>query len=125
MSAQRPNILFILSDDQSAWSLGCYGNREVITPTLDGLAARGARFDSFYCASPVCSPARASILTGKMPSQHGVLDWLGGGSVDKKDYEGLRMSLAGHRHEVNWPEAASRPPVKRCLSAPCATTRNT
>ena len=40
MSAQRPNILFILSDDQSAWSLGCYGNREVITPTLDGLAAR-------------------------------------------------------------------------------------
>lgn len=100
---KRPNILFILSDDQSAWSLGCYGNQEVITPTLDSLCAQGARFDSFYCTSPVCSPARASLLTGRMPSQHGVLDWLGGGSVDKRDYADLCMDWQRHKHEADWP----------------------
>ena len=88
---KRPNFVFILSDDQGYWSLGSYGNNEVQTPVLDRMAAEGTRFDSFYCASPVCSPARASILTGQMPSQHGVLDWLGGGSVYKKDYESLML----------------------------------
>lgn len=89
--SKRPNFLFILSDDQGYWSLGSYGNGEVKTPVLDRMAEEGTRFDSFYCASPVCSPARASILTGQMPSQHGVLDWLGGGAVYKKDYEALML----------------------------------
>lgn len=79
---KRPNILFILSDDQGAWALGCSGNPDIHTPNLDRLAARGARFDNFYCVSPVCSPARASILTGSIPSVHGVMDWIAGGNVD-------------------------------------------
>ena len=66
------NLVFILSDDQGAWALGCAGNTDIQTPHLDALAAQGVRFDNFYCASPVCSPARASILTGRIPSQHGV-----------------------------------------------------
>ncbi len=72
----RPNILFILSDDQGAWAMGCAGNEELSTPNLDRLASTGIRFQNFFCASPVCSPARASILTGQIPSQHGVQDFL-------------------------------------------------
>jgi choline-sulfatase len=78
---KQPNILFILSDDQGAWALGCAGNTEIRTPNLDRLAAEGMRFDNFFCASPVCSPARASILTGRIPSQHGVHDWLRNGNM--------------------------------------------
>ena len=72
----RPNLLFILSDDQGAWAMGCAGNEEIRTPNLDRLAHEGIRFDNFFCASPVCSPARASILTGSIPSQHGVHDFI-------------------------------------------------
>lgn len=80
----RPNILFILSDDQGAWALGCAGNREIETPHLDRLAAMGTRFENFFCASPVCSPARATLLTGRIPSQHGIHDWLAAGNTRAK-----------------------------------------
>ena len=76
-----PNILFILADDQGSWALRCSGNPEIQTPSLDRLAESGIRFDNFFCASPVCSPARASILTGRIPSQHGIHDWLRGGNA--------------------------------------------
>lgn len=76
--AGRPNILFILSDDQGPWALGCSGNNEILTPHLDSLAERGARLENFFCSSPVCSPARASLLTGGVPSGHGVHDFLVG-----------------------------------------------
>lgn len=75
-----PNILFILTDDQGPWALGCAGNSEIRTPTLDALAARGLRFENFFCTSPVCSPSRASLLTGRIPSQHGVHDWIRAGN---------------------------------------------
>ncbi|MBQ1208093.1 MAG: sulfatase-like hydrolase/transferase [Lachnospiraceae bacterium] len=81
--ANRKNILFILADDYGAWAMGCAGNHEVKTPNLDRLAAEGMRFDHFFCVSPVCSPARVSILTGKIPSQHGVHDWLAKGHLDE------------------------------------------
>ena len=77
----RSNIIVILSDDQGPWALGCAGNHEIRTPTLDRLAGEGTRFDRFFCASPVCSPARASLLTGQIPSQHGVHDWLAAGNM--------------------------------------------
>ena len=77
---ERPNILFILSDDQGPWAMNCAGTPELKTPNLDGLATSGIRFENFFCASPVCSPARASILTGQMPSQHGVQDFLRAGN---------------------------------------------
>ncbi len=73
---KQPNILFILTDDQGSWALGCAGNNEMVTPNLDQLAASGIRFENFFCTSPVCSPARASILTGRIPSQHGVHDFI-------------------------------------------------
>ncbi|MEM7034304.1 MAG: sulfatase-like hydrolase/transferase, partial [Chloroflexota bacterium] len=76
----QPNFIFILTDDQGAWAMGCAGNTEMRTPNLDRLAKTGIRFENFFCVSPVCSPARASILTGRIPSQHGVHDWLRAGN---------------------------------------------
>jgi choline-sulfatase len=86
MTQKYPNILFILSDDQGAWAMGCAGNDEIETPNLDRLAATGMRFENFFCASPVCSPARATLLTGRIPSQHGIHDWLAAGNTTA-DYE--------------------------------------
>ena len=78
----RPNVIVILSDDQGPWAAGCYGNPEIRTPNIDRLAATRMRFDRFFVATPVCSPSRATLLTGRIPSQHGVHDWLRGGNVD-------------------------------------------
>jgi len=79
--ADKPNILFILTDDQGPWAAGCYGNAEIRTPHIDRIAATGVRFENFFAASPVCSPSRATFITGRMPSQHGVHDWIREGNV--------------------------------------------
>jgi len=89
MQVNKPNIVFILSDDQGAWAMGCAGNEEIITPNIDRLAQEGTLLDRFYCASPVCSPARASLLTGRIPSQHGVHDWLRDDTKEQADIEYL------------------------------------
>ncbi|MCL5270649.1 MAG: sulfatase-like hydrolase/transferase [bacterium] len=86
----RPNIIVILTDDQGYWAMGCAGNREIKTPNLDRLAASGMRFENFFCASPVCSPARASLLTGRIPSSHGVHDWIRYGNTHYEEYRGGR-----------------------------------
>ena len=77
----RPNVVFVVSDDQGPWALACAGNSEIRTPRLDRLASGGIRFENFFCVSPVCSPARASLLTGDIPSRHGVHDWIRAGSM--------------------------------------------
>lgn len=92
----KPNILFLLSDDQGAWAMNCAGTSDLLTPNLDRLAQTGLRFDNFFCSSPVCSPARASILTGTMPSANGIHDWLCGGNVDTEKYP--YMKEKGHEH---------------------------
>jgi len=76
-----PNILFILSDDQGPWAAGCYGNDEIRTPNIDRLAETGVRFENFFVATPVCSPSRATFMTGRISSQHGVHDWIREGNV--------------------------------------------
>src|SRR5699024_11425587 len=91
---KKPNIVFILSDDQGAWAMGCAGNDEIRTPNLDRLAASGIRFENFFCTSPVCSPSRASLFTGKMPSQHGVHDWIRDGNTGEGAIEYLRGQTA-------------------------------
>jgi arylsulfatase A-like enzyme len=70
-SSRRPNLLFVFSD-QHRWSdLGCYGNPDVSSPHLDALAANGLRFTDCICNSPLCVPARGSLLTGLLPLKHG------------------------------------------------------
>lgn len=70
--AGTPNFLLIMTDQHRADHLGCYGNRMVRTPHIDGLATDGVSFDRFYVASPICMPNRATLMTGRMPSVHGV-----------------------------------------------------
>ena len=75
--AERPpNVVFILADDLGWAELGCYGNRFNETPHLDRLARQGMRLTDAYAAAPVCSPYRASLLTGQYPARHGIFDYL-------------------------------------------------
>lgn len=66
-SADRPNVLFILSDDHSAPFLGCYGNKVIRTPNLDRFASEGMLFDRQFCGAPQCVPSRATFMTGRSP----------------------------------------------------------
>jgi len=74
----QPNILFILVDDLGWADLGCYGSSYHETPHIDRLAGESMRFTSAYAACPVCSPTRASIMTGKYPARTGITDWIPG-----------------------------------------------
>ncbi len=89
----RPNIIVFMTDDHGAWATGAYGCSEMFTPNIDRLARTGTRFTQAYAATPVCSPSRLSYMTGKMPSQHGVQDWLRPEDSFGKD---TRRWLAGH-----------------------------
>ena len=77
---ERPNILVILVDDLGYGDLGSYGHPTILSPNLDRLAEEGIRFTDFYSAAPVCSPARAGFLTGRIPSRIGIYDWIPPGS---------------------------------------------
>jgi arylsulfatase A-like enzyme len=79
-AARRPNVVLILTDNHGPWTLGCYGNPEIRTPRIDGLAREGMLFRRCYSSNAVCSPTRATWLTGLMPSQHGVHSYLAAGA---------------------------------------------
>lgn len=81
----KQNVVFILVDDLGWRDLGCYGSTFYETPNIDRLASQSAVFTNAYTPSPVCSPTRASILTGKYPSRIGITDWIPGD--DPKDRE--------------------------------------
>jgi arylsulfatase A-like enzyme len=72
--AAKPNILLIVADDLGYADLGCYGCKDIRTPNLDRLAEQGVRLTDFYASAPVCSPTRASLMTGRYPQRFG-LDW--------------------------------------------------
>jgi arylsulfatase A-like enzyme len=71
---QRPNLLLILTDQQSVYALGANGNRDLATPAMDSLVENGVSFHESYSTYPVCSPARSSIFTSRMPHETGVMD---------------------------------------------------
>lgn len=75
-TATRPNILVFFSDDHGQWLQQAYGNAEVQTPNMSRIARNGVRMTNAFTTCPVCSPARASFFTGRMPSQHGIHDWI-------------------------------------------------
>ncbi|PRB04298.1 sulfatase [Microbacterium sp. MYb64] len=74
----RPNVVVIYADDLGYGDVGCFGGDDVLTPHLDRLAARGVRLTNWYSNSPVCSPSRAALLTGRHPVHAGVQEILGG-----------------------------------------------
>jgi arylsulfatase A len=63
----RPNVIIVIADDQGSVDAACYGAKDLVTPGIDGIAAKGVRFTQFYSAAPVCSPSRAGLLTGCYP----------------------------------------------------------
>jgi len=81
-TAAQPNFVFILADDLGWTDLGCYGSTFYETPNLDRLAATGMKFTQGYAACPVCSPTRASIMTGKYPARTENTDWFGAPQPD-------------------------------------------
>ncbi len=91
-AADRPNVVLILIDDLGRNDLGCYGSTYYRTPHIDRLAADGLRCTDAYAACPVCSPTRASILTGKYPARLHLTDWLPGRS-DRPDQRLLRPAI--------------------------------
>ncbi|MCX6895596.1 MAG: sulfatase-like hydrolase/transferase, partial [Verrucomicrobia bacterium] len=83
----KPNIIFILADDLGWADLGCYGSTFHETPNLDRLAKQGMKFTDAHAACNVCSPTRASIVTGKYPARLRITDWLPG----QADKPGLKL----------------------------------
>ncbi len=81
---KRPNIIFLLTDDQCRWSMGCYGNPDVKTPNLDQLAADGLLFENHYNTTAICMASRASIFTGVHEYQHGC-------NFDRGDFKRLEL----------------------------------
>jgi len=86
-AAQKPNVVFFLVDDLGQRDLGCYGSEFYETPAIDQLAKEGMLFDNAYATCHVCSPSRASILTGKYPARTNLTEWLAG--RPERDYEKL------------------------------------
>jgi len=110
---RQPNLLFIYADQHRADVLGCAGNDIVMTPHLDRLATEGVRFDQTWTESPICQPARASLLTGRYPNSHGVLGNFGGDCQPEWDTFPRRLQEAGYTtasigktHFSTWPMGA-------------------
>ena len=80
----KPNIIIIFADDLGYGDLGCYGSKINETPTLDRMADEGKKFSNFYVSSPVCSPSRASLLTGCYPQR-----------ISFGTFDGLRVLFPG------------------------------
>ncbi|MGH7091667.1 MAG: sulfatase-like hydrolase/transferase, partial [Stellaceae bacterium] len=121
MTETRPNFLFFIADQLRADHLGCYGNGVVRTPAIDRLAREGFVADRFYVASPICMPNRATLMTGRMPSRHGVrhngipLSLRATTFVERLRQAGYLTALVGKSHLQNmtgnppvWPPAGER-----------------
>jgi choline-sulfatase len=110
----RPNVLWLMTDEQRTDSLGCYGSPWARTPALDRLAAEGVRFDVAVTPSPVCAPARSALLTGRAPSTLGF--WHNGGPIERPtppltklfEHAGYRTASFGKHHYM----AADEPPFQ-------------
>lgn len=116
--SDKPNFLFIITDQQRADYLSCMGHPVLRTPNIDTIAACGTRFNRFYVANPVCMPNRATLMTGRMPSAHGVrsngipLSIRSNTFVDMLRLNGYDTALIGKSHLQNFtdlPAAQERP----------------
>jgi uncharacterized sulfatase len=98
--AERLNIISIVTDDQARWAVGVYGNKEVRTPHMDRIAREGARFLNAFVPTPVCSPSRATYLTGRYGTQLGITDWIAPREADG----GLGLPASA----VTWPQVLQK-----------------
>ncbi|MEO7939188.1 MAG: sulfatase-like hydrolase/transferase [Burkholderiaceae bacterium] len=131
--ARRPSFLLFVTDQHRADHLGCYGNVQVQTPHIDALAAQGCRFDDFHVATPICQPNRASLMTGRLPSVHGLQ--MNGRELSHRERTfvqtlreaGWRTALVGKSHLQNittgptaWPATGRRLPHEAVRAHPGA-----
>ncbi|MDX2031754.1 MAG: sulfatase-like hydrolase/transferase [Blastocatellia bacterium] len=98
--APKLNLISIVTDDQAAWSIGAYGNRESRTPNMDRLAREGVRFTNAFVTTPVCSPSRAGFMTGLYGTQVGITDYL----TPEEGVAGRGLPVA----VTTWPQALQR-----------------
>lgn len=101
---KRPNIIFLLADDLGWADLGCYGNTFHETPNLDKLASEGVQFQRAYAACAVCSPTRASIMTGKYPARLKITDWIPGVVYPYAKFQTAKMRYELPKEEDILPE---------------------
>ena len=94
-AADRPNILFVYTDDQAGWALGLSGHPHASTPSIDRLFQRGAYLPNSFTVTPVCTPSRTSLITSRYGSELGLTDWL---NPKREPFHGLDESA------VTWPE---------------------
>lgn len=120
--SERPNFLLIITDQHRADHLGCAGHPVLKTPHIDSIAAKGTKFDRFYVATPVCQPNRSTLMTGRMPSLHGVrsngipLDMRANTFVDALRTTGYTTALVGKSHIQNMtahPAMHTRPETEK------------
>ena len=105
----RPNIIFFLVDDMGQRDAGCFGSSFYETPAIDQLAKEGAKFDNAYATCQVCSPSRASILTGKYPARTDLTEWLGGKrEEDHEKLHGAKKAKALPQGEITIAETLRR-----------------
>src|ERR1044071_4201367 len=109
IAADKPNVVLILIDDLGQRDLGCYGSTFYKTPNIDKMAKDGLRFTDFYAACPVCSPTRASILTGRYPQRMNITDWIPG----RKDSPEQRMTRPEIRNELPLEETTVAEALKK------------
>lgn len=104
-----PNVVLFLIDDLGQRDLGCYGSKFYKTPNVDQLAKDGLKFTDFYAACPVCSPTRASVLTGKYPPRVGITDWIPG----RKDLPEQRLKRPQIKNELALEEVTIAEALKK------------
>jgi uncharacterized sulfatase len=97
---ERWNIISIVTDDQARWGMGAYGNKEIRTPNMDRLAREGAKFLNAFVPTPVCSPSRASFMTGLYGTQVGITDWI----APEESNAGLGLPASA----ITWPEVLQK-----------------
>jgi arylsulfatase A-like enzyme len=122
----RPNVLLIVTDQHRADHLGCNGNPIVRTPHIDGLSANGWSADRFYVSSPICMPNRSTLMTGRMPSVHGVrhngiplsLDWTTFPEIMRAG--GYATALVGKSHLQNMTDGPPMTPGPDASAGPHA-----
>jgi uncharacterized sulfatase len=93
---KRPNIVYIMTDDQGRWACSTYGNKECRTPNMDRIGREGAVFDNAFVATPVCSPSRLEFFTGLYGTQCAITDWIN----DTESVNGLGIPQTA----ITWPQ---------------------
>ena len=99
---KKPNIVFILADDLGAHDLSYSGSKYYETPNIDAIANEGVEFTQGYAACQVCSPSRASLMSGQYTARHGVTDWIGAATGEKwGDYYNTKVMPPEYQHAIS------------------------